>query len=56
VNRGTLGGLGFVFWVENELPLPLIEEKGQGEIGADEGDDDYGCDGFHKPAMANRGL
>ena len=45
-----------MFWVKNELPLALIEEQGQGEIGADESDYNYGCDGFHKPAMADQGL
>ena len=56
MNRGGFGGFGFVLWMQNELPLSLIEKQGEGEIGADESDDNDGGDGLHKPGMTDRWL
>ena len=56
MNPGGLGGLGFVLWVENELPLTLVKKQTEGEIGADESDDNDGGDSFHEPGVADQGL
>ena len=53
MNRGGFGGVFFVLWVKNELPLSLIEEQGKGEIAADERDYNDNGDRFHQPGMTD---
>lgn len=45
-----------MLWVKNKLPLALVKEQGQGEIAADESDDNDAGDSFHEPGMAYQGL
>jgi hypothetical protein len=42
--------------VENKLPLALVKEQAEGEIAANEGDENDEGDSFDKPGMTDPGL
>ena len=53
-DAGDGGGCGrCAGWVQDELPLALVEEQAEGEVSAEESRDDGDGDGFYQPHGAD---